>query len=169
MATICARDDFGNVWHKKVAFVTGHDGEPAIDLGWPNVYSARDIIAGRHRKGRFCIDLAGRNHKGHPVYVDHAELVQLAEQAMRAADPEAKIPHPFDIMTEPQLEVFLRDLAETIKDRLPPGTGFMLHAAPAGSGVAQYIGNVDRECAAEWMRENIARWEAGDDIPRGGG
>lgn len=75
--------------------------------------------------------------------------------------------HKFDTMTEPELQAFFRELCEAIKWRLPKDTGFIIVASPFGAGgVAQYASNVDRDNASQWMREVIARWEAGDYVPR---
>ncbi len=70
-------------------------------------------------------------------------------------------------MTEPELRDLMSRLGRAIHDRLPPGTGFLLLATSLGAGgVAQYISNVQRDSAIGLMRETIARWEAGDVVPR---
>ncbi len=74
---------------------------------------------------------------------------------------------PLDDMTEPDLAAIFRRVAERVQWSLPPNTGFIVLAAPQGEGgIAQYVSNVRRDDAAKWMRETIARWEAGDFVPR---
>jgi len=74
-----------------------------------------------------------------------------------------------DDMTEPELKKLFHDLAERVKFSLPPETGFIVIATPFGEGgVAQYVSNVERDCAAKWMCETIQRWNLGDFVPRVG-
>lgn len=82
--------------------------------------------------------------------------------------PKPPLPKPaLEDMTEPELKDLFNKVAGAIKSHLPPGTGFILLASPVGRhGVAQYVANVERECAAEWMVETVARWQAGDHVPR---
>lgn len=75
--------------------------------------------------------------------------------------------HPFDFMDEPQLRSFFSVMAGCIENGLPQDTGFILLVSPMGkSGVCQYVGNVDRECAMKWMKEAYTRMEQRDDVPR---
>lgn len=78
------------------------------------------------------------------------------------------MPHAYDNMTEPELENHFNTLARDIKKRLPPNTGFLLLAAPFGTGTAQYVSNVERKDSIDWMKETIKRWESGDFVPRVG-
>lgn len=77
-------------------------------------------------------------------------------------------------MTEPELLAVMQRACERVADALPPGSAFILLAATGGEEgkIAQYGGNCSKKDAAAWMRECIARWEAGDFIqrvPEGGG
>lgn len=74
-----------------------------------------------------------------------------------------------DDMTEVELRELFLALCKEITRRLPNDTGFMLFASPLGPRccVAQYAGNVDRECATEWMLETIERWKNDDFIENG--
>lgn len=77
--------------------------------------------------------------------------------------------HKFDTMTEPELKAFFRDLAETVKAKLPPETGFIVLAAPMGpAGVAQFVSNVRREDSTKWMLETLERWASNDFVQREG-
>jgi hypothetical protein len=81
------------------------------------------------------------------------------ERLVAGAEASAK---SLEERTEPELRVLLEDVARSITAALPPRTGFMLTASPMGThGVAQYVGNVTRECAASWMEETVARFRAG--------
>ncbi len=78
---------------------------------------------------------------------------------------------PLEDRTEPELRKLFDGVARQLTAALPPRTGFMLVASPMGDhGVAQYVGNVVRECAAEWMLETAERLKAGprsgDIVPR---
>lgn len=71
-------------------------------------------------------------------------------------------------MTEPELRRLFNQIATSVQSQLPPNTGFVVIATPWGKGsVAQYVSNVQRDDAAQWMRETIARWEANDFVERG--
>lgn len=75
--------------------------------------------------------------------------------------------HKYDEMTEMELRAHFNEVARELTARLPEATGFMLIVAPFGShGVAQYVGNVHRSCAMEWMAETIERWKNKEHIPR---
>lgn len=77
--------------------------------------------------------------------------------------------HDYDAMTEPELRAHMRGLVEKIGAHVPDGTGFIVIAAPFGSGgVAQYASNVQRLDAERWMLETIERWHRGDYVPREG-
>lgn len=74
---------------------------------------------------------------------------------------------PLDDMTEPELKAMVADLAETVKAKLPPNTGFIVLAAPMGpGGIAQYVSNVRPFDAGKWMLEVIERWCKRDYVPR---
>lgn len=76
--------------------------------------------------------------------------------------------HLFDNMTEPELKKLFHDLCVVIKYHLPKNTGFIILAAEFGEGgIAQYASNVRKEDAEKWMLETLARWHAGDFVPRG--
>lgn len=74
--------------------------------------------------------------------------------------------HPYDNMTEPELNRHFNDVGRTIQATLPEGTHFILLAAPEEGRVAQYVSNVQRPDAAAWMRETLARWEMNDLVER---
>lgn len=73
-----------------------------------------------------------------------------------------------DDMNEVELRDLFNKVAMRLKATLPPNTGFVVLATDfTKQGVAQYVSNVERSCAAKWMTETVARWEAGDHVPRG--
>ena len=73
---------------------------------------------------------------------------------------------PLEEMTEPELQAVMHHACERLKFTFPKGTGFLVLATTFGGKIAQYASNVQREDAIRWMKETIARWEAGDHIPR---
>lgn len=76
--------------------------------------------------------------------------------------------HKFDDMTEPELRRLFNRVAAAVDKTLPKGTGFIVLAAPIGrAGVAQFVSNVHREDAIQWMQETIDRFESGDFVGQG--
>ncbi len=73
---------------------------------------------------------------------------------------------PLEDMTEPELNEIMRQACERLKFTFPKGTGFIVLAATFDGGIAQYASNVDRRDAEKWMLETVARWQAGDYVPR---
>lgn len=78
--------------------------------------------------------------------------------------------HLFETWTEPEFARYMQGMAGMITETTPADTGFILLLAPMGPNnkVAQFVSNVDRSCAIEWMEETLARWKANDYVPREG-
>lgn len=84
---IIAWDDDGNKFTKTVK-LDFMDSGLIIDLGWPVRYYVKDVLpAIDDRSGPVCIDGAGLNHKGAPVYIDRDEFKKIL---LIAADREGK-------------------------------------------------------------------------------
>lgn len=75
--------------------------------------------------------------------------------------------HPFEEWDEAKMTVYFRILAQMIKGYLPPETGFFMVCAPFGAGgVAQFVGNCQREDSIKWMRETLQRMSGRDTVER---
>lgn len=81
--TIESWDDAGNRWLRNVTSRKSESGV-VLDLGWPVVYRVSDLLEITDEDVPFCIDLGGRNHLGHPVYVDSCELKRLAQSVCQS-------------------------------------------------------------------------------------
>lgn len=74
-------------------------------------------------------------------------------------------------MSTPERAAEMRRLANIIEKRLNRiygvKMGFFITLSPMdnSSPIADYIGNVQRESAVEWMRETIGRFERDEVIP----
>lgn len=59
------------------------------------------------------------------------------------------------------LEFTTREIADRIKEMLPPNTTFMLFLSDVGEdGNLAYVGDTQRESAIPMMREFLHRWGA---------
>lgn len=85
-----AWDVLGPMKPRKAEMYVGYKGQPCIDLGGMCSYIIPDLIenCGDSGEERFCIDLGGRNHRGHPVYVRRDELIKLARQGLEIWEAE---------------------------------------------------------------------------------
>ena len=74
---IIAKDEKGNEFKKNVTF---HDGK--IDFGGWASYYAEDLLDQDwiEDKRDFCIDIAGRHHKGSMVCVSYKDMFKIAEK-----------------------------------------------------------------------------------------
>lgn len=80
---------------------------------------------------------------------------------------EIKSPHPFDNMTESELRTYFATIAEVLTRLLPADTGFILLAAPTGTGgISQLVANVPMDVTREWVRETAERFAAGEVLDR---
>lgn len=79
------------------------------------------------------------------------------------------MPETLSDMTEPELAALFNRIARAVVDALPENTAFIVLASPAGRNqVAQYVSNVPRDQAAQWMLETVLRWHRNDFVPRDG-
>ena len=72
--------------------------------------------------------------------------------------------HPYDDMTEPEMEAHLRDVSRAVDELTPDGTGFLVLLNPLlhPRAITQYLCNANDEDAIKWLRLVADRLEAGD-------
>lgn len=72
---IIATDTLGNNYRKEIELIQRERGL-VVSLGYPIQWYLTHVesVIPEHG-GRFYIDVAGRSHRGQPVFVDHADLM----------------------------------------------------------------------------------------------
>ena len=75
-------DDKGNHWDRDVKIVKDQlRNRHIISILGPIEYSYKTLARHYPYEKRFCIDLSGRIHEGHPVYISHEHMNKLIEWA----------------------------------------------------------------------------------------
>lgn len=76
-------------------------------------------------------------------------------------------------MNEPELREFCRGIARDLEEKLPPGPSargkcafFLAFTDDLGPGVGQYVSNIERLGAIEFLRETADRLEGREDVTR---
>jgi hypothetical protein len=79
---VTATDTIGNEFEKTVKVLEGtgfHEGELILDFGWPVQYIASHLMEHYPFDKPMCIDMAGRNHRGHEVNISAEQMNLVLE------------------------------------------------------------------------------------------
>lgn len=84
MLSVRAVDEAGNEFHKELVLYTDAQGRRIVSFGWPVEYDEMTwnrimwaAISSTSKSGNLCIDIGGRNHKGHPTLIQRDELLSV--------------------------------------------------------------------------------------------